>query len=405
MPKRSASRPIRSLFLTISITLLFLEILARSLLSSFGLTTPTAPQEIEDPSNSPRFTFDPASGYRITPQPIRWAFFEPSGALQSVGTIQGNNLGFHDLKSFHPKRTHPGRPRVAVLGDSMSAGVYLPTPWPQRVEEISHQLGRPMEILNFSVDGAGIMNWWGIVTKLIAKEKYELDACIFAVCCDDLSRGFFIRHDDFDGQHHQHWFARVKGLRPQDLPSNLDQARKHAFWLGDALGLTTQQMNDRLRHGRPVQPELTRSALLQAFLLAAVMGHFQPQGVTADGLSFNNELSERIQEIRQSLDQLAVPILVVQIPMINRTHHQEHLEPGIAPLTQQFADKMNATSLAGGLAFVDIPAKQSGTYFLKGDPHWNQKGADLFAQFMEEQIVRWLHERTTHQPNAKRAGQ
>jgi hypothetical protein len=47
MPNRLPTRPFRSLFLTTSITLLLMEVVARSVLASMGLSLPKATQEIE----------------------------------------------------------------------------------------------------------------------------------------------------------------------------------------------------------------------------------------------------------------------------------------------------------------------------------------------------------------------
>jgi hypothetical protein len=346
-----------------------------------------------------RFTFDPASGYRFSPGPMRWAVFEPNGSPQSLGTVRGNNLGFRDSHDFHPKRVS-SRPRVAVLGDSMSAGVYMPVAWPQRCQQIAAQRGRAIDVMNFSVDGGGIMNWWGIITKILGPENYELDACVLAVCCDDLSRGLFIRHDDVKGSVHHPWFGRVKGVRVDELPSTLDQARRHAFVLPDSEGLTREEMDESLARGRPLNSEFTRSNLIQALLFAAIIGHFRPQGIDAKGESFTTDMVDRIREIGQVLSSRGIPILVVQIPSPHQQGPAVSLPRGVSILTQRFAEMLNADAVDGSRAFESVPVDQTREYFLKGDAHWNQRGADLFASFFESELASWFAKRTTRKDHS-----
>ena len=168
--------------LSFSLTFVLLEVLSRFACARLGLDRPEASSVLEATSTAPRFTFDPASGFRLSHVPFRWINRRPSGEIQSVGVVRGNNLGFRDFSDFQPTRSNPSVRRVAVLGDSMTAGLYMPTDWPQRVEELSARRGRPIEVLNFAVDGGGVMNWWSIITHIIAKENYQLDDCLFAVC-------------------------------------------------------------------------------------------------------------------------------------------------------------------------------------------------------------------------------
>jgi hypothetical protein len=80
---------------------------------------------------------------------------------------------------------HTGGPRfvrrVAVFGDSFSAGQQSAVNWPDRAEDITRDTGTRVQFLNFSMDGAGLANWWSVLTKLVDRDNYDLDAVVFAV--------------------------------------------------------------------------------------------------------------------------------------------------------------------------------------------------------------------------------
>lgn len=391
MPGSAIVRRVRPILLIVLLSIVALELAARAAWRALALDGRTAGVEVESPPDGPLFTFDPVSGYRISPTPVRYAKFDGDGLVQSHGVMKGNNLGFHDADEFTPIPASRRGRRIAVFGDSMSAGVFLPVNWPRRIELLSEERGRPLDILNFSIDGGGVMNWWSILTRLVEPEGYELDGCVFAVCCDDLARGFFIRHEDFGPAGRQLWFGRVRGFRPENLPDSLESARSHFFWLGDAAGCTTKRMDDFLAR-RDVRggPRSSGSALVDLAVLGLLLRHFQPQGGAEGAEVFSVELKTRILEMRDSLRRLGVPRLVVQVPLLRPDASPPEIVAGIARETRTFAELLDAPVVAGGDAFRGISPDRLQECFLKGDAHWNQTGSDQFAQHLEVVIAEWL---------------
>jgi hypothetical protein len=380
----------RALLLCIALNLVTLELAARAAWRFLALDRRTADVEIELPADAPLFAFDPISGYRITPTPVRYAKFDENGAVQSWGVVRGNNLGFPDAKDFLPSRNEGGGRRIAVFGDSMSAGFFLPVPWPQRVESLSRERGRPLEVLNFSIDGGGVMNWWSVLTRLVEPEGYELDGCVFAVCCDDLARGFFIRHEDRGPNGRRLWFGRVRGFRRQDLPDSLESARNHFFWLGDAPGCTPRRMDEFLAGSIRSGARGSGSSLVDFAAVAMLLNHFRPQGTAASSGALPDDLKNRIQEMRDSLRKLNAPALVVQVPMLQPYSSPPAVDGGLAPGTQAFADVLEARAVSGADAFRDAPPERLKAFYLQGDAHWRQEGSDRFADFVEAVIADWL---------------
>jgi hypothetical protein len=164
--------------------------------------------------------FDPIRGYRLTRTPSRF-LRATDGRLEYVGTIRGNSQGFPDRDDFGPKRTTEGVPRIAVFGDSFTDGQNLGQNWPDRAEDLAREAGKPVELLNFALSGAGLANWWSILTKLVVAEDYEIDGLIFVVFAGDLRRNFTVS----DHRSRAPLFGRAPSWDPNTYPASLDAAR------------------------------------------------------------------------------------------------------------------------------------------------------------------------------------
>ncbi|MCB0387069.1 MAG: hypothetical protein KDD43_16865, partial [Bdellovibrionales bacterium] len=141
-------------------------------------------------------SFDPQIGYRLSGKPTRMGAYTTIGGIQTWGISQGNNFGFPDSRDFTIKKRDAKKIRLAIFGDSFSASQYLPTPWPDRAEEFLEGRGIPVEIMNFSIDGGGLGNWWSTITQVIKAQQMEVDALVFVVFSTDLMRSFMLWDDE-----------------------------------------------------------------------------------------------------------------------------------------------------------------------------------------------------------------
>lgn len=377
---------VRRLALVVSLSLVSLEVLARVAVRAIGLDRRRGGMVMEAVEGVPSFTFDPLIGYRLPESPVRMLAITPSGRVQSVGEVKGNNRGFPDGDDFRPKRRTTTTKRIAVFGDSMTAGIYLRKNWPARTQMILEQEGKDVEILNFAVDGGGIMNWWSILARLLAPEEYQLDGLVIAVCCDDLSRGLFIRHDDCRDREHLIMQGRVRGLKPDDLPGTLDEARRQFFMIPDSGGHGTAEIDDAIAGRASIEVGVSDSSLLTLLVVGLFLNHFQSQGIVPGPVPFTADLIDRMEEMRAAAERLSLPIAVIQVPMQD---HEGSLPGGVAPATRAFADILHATLWDGHEAFADVPPADVGDYFLIGDPHFNQRGSDRFASHVAKKLESW----------------
>jgi len=101
--------------------------------------------------------FDPITGFRLSRTPSREMLVD-EGRVRYVTSYRGNCQGFPDRDDFGPKRDLAPKKRIALLGDSFTAGMSLGQNWADRVEDLVRQRGEEVQILNFSLPGAGLVH-------------------------------------------------------------------------------------------------------------------------------------------------------------------------------------------------------------------------------------------------------
>jgi hypothetical protein len=166
-------------------------------------------------SGSRTLKFDPISGYRLTRE-ITFMTRITRGVVEYFGFYKGNNRGFPG-RDFTPERQDQ-RKRFAVFGDSFTHADYLARSWPAYVEDLTFDRGRPIQLLNFALDGTGLANWWSIIQGEV--DGYQLDGVIFAVYGDNLFRTFTMIHTE----NGKWWLAPLPYWNPSRYPKTLADA-------------------------------------------------------------------------------------------------------------------------------------------------------------------------------------
>ena len=330
--------------------------------------------------------FDPVRGYRLTTTPSRF-LRATDGRLEYVGVARGNAQGFADRDDFTPRRTRPGVRRIAVFGDSFTAEEHLGQNWPDRAEDLARDRGEPVELLNFAVSGAGLANWWSVLTKLVAAEDYDLDGVVFAVFGGDLRRKFTV-WDHRGGDHPL--FGRAPDWAPSTYPATLDEALP--FLKPHPGHILSPEAFERALQGHWPRAVPHR---LRPFLLTLARRAFrhQPDEGTAEGDDDPDPARDRlVADIARYLVDRRIPALVVHIP-----DRSSLLDPARAPSwprreAEDFARSLGAAFLDGGDAFAGLRLPEIRALFLPHDGHWNQAGSDRFAGFLLKSLDR-LQER------------
>ncbi len=356
-----------------------------SSLSVYGVIYPTSSFWVFEESGK-TVQFDPIIGLRYTTIPSRSARIT-NGQAEYVATFRGNTQGFPDQDDFVPERREAAI-RLAVLGDSFTAGEHLPVNWPERVEMLARVDAYPLELLNFSVSGGGLANWWSIVTRHVALQAYELDGLVFAVFEGDLRRSFsFSDHRGY----RRHVFARSPSWNPSDWPKTLEEARN---LLQELEGfIVDAQTFERAIHGQwnPYLPRpwrlyatLRLQELLQRYTGDAVPARMPPR--LPSELPFQKGQLDLIGDIKRFLDERDLPVLIVTIPSREALLAQAPVPADSA----EFARLLGGTLVDGTAAFAGMTEAAVRGHWLPQDGHWAEAGSDRFAAWFYRYLIDWL---------------
>jgi hypothetical protein len=332
--------------------------------------------------------FDPVRGYRLTTEPSPWTRIT-NGTVEYIGRLQGNSEGFPSHNDFTAQRHQGITKRVAVFGDSFSAGEYLNTNWPDRAQAMAQANGDHLELLNFSVDGAGLANWWSILTRYIEPERYDLDGIIFVVFEANLERKFVVAEH---GGYKRHMFGRCDNWAPSTYPTTLDDAKACMRAVDGAYIVSTGEFDQSL-HGRwpssvprpPLRPVLAKLLLESAERRAQAAGILS-SGPARQFTSFDPDQKGLIDDIHRFASSHNVPILVIFLPSRDKLTSGTWENDTFRDETVAFAKIIGGTFVDGAGAFSKMEPAAIRAGFLPYDYHWNQTGSDRFAGFMLEQI-------------------
>jgi hypothetical protein len=346
---------------------------------------------LEDTGKS-TIQFDPIKGYRLTKTPSRMACIATNGVVESVGTVSGNNHGFPDRDDFTSQRTAPSRPRFAVFGDSFSAAQFLQVNWPDRCEDLATESGRPVELLNLSIDGGGHTNWWRTLRGFVDANDYEIDGVIFAVYGNDLRRPFAIWDDrvvqEADDGTRTIAFGMVYTFNPNEMPRTLDEARPFLQglprWQVHSTATLDRMLRGEIRPRRPFRPFLLQR-ISHAF--SADTGPVE-QYSSEDVKNYDSSVPQRMGmwlDIREYLHSHGIPALVVDVPDVDIL--VQNGEPSAEAIA--FSRVVGATFVDGGRAYAGLSQEEIRAQWLRYDGHWGQKGSDRFAEFMLDVLQGW----------------
>jgi hypothetical protein len=298
--------------------------------------------------------------------------------------LKGNNEGFPDQNNFYPKRDSQIAKRFAVFGDSFSAAQYIEKNWPDFIEKITHDRNTPIQLLNFSVDGGGLANWWSILTKIVESEHYEIDGVIFAVFSGDLYRTFSI--SDHQGQTRP-MFGRLPSWNPASYPTTLEAARIYLQPL-DGNIISTEKFN-RLLKGDWTSPSVKNIRFYFAWKIRNIVDNISHHKLSLQKFTeFDKEQKKLIEDIKRSITAINVPALVVHIP--KRPELLENMvDKNPLAESRSFADLLGAKYIDGKLAFANNSHDEIKAMWLPYDGHWGQKGSDRFAEFMADILSKW----------------
>lgn len=340
----------------------------------------------------PLYQYDPVIGSRLSPENVRTAIILPDGVVESSAVIRGNNLGLPDEHDFLPQKPAGVQRRYAVFGGSYIAGLYMNRKYPDRLEEIAMQSGEKVEFMNCCCEGSGLTNWWLLTTNILNAEKFELDGVIFTVSDDNLYRGLLAMHDSFKNGWHTVYVNQIRTVSAADIPRTFEAAEPLLYHICmqdsfrgtpvfDRIWASAQDPGYRVSRGvlMPIRPYLT-------WMLFTHVGDKLPPhssslfGKPESGGNFDAMAKSRINDIRKFLESKRLPAVVIQLPPAPASEVPSKFSEWIPDASLEFANRLGVPFWDGREAYRSMKDEEYSSLFLDHDPHWNQKGSDLFAK-------------------------
>jgi hypothetical protein len=330
------------------------------------------------------FVFDPDIGYRLGSEPVRLAWIH-RGVVTGDAVVRGNGQGFADRRGFE-SAGREGVRRIAVFGDSFTAGIMLDASWPTRTEEASGVRGDSVRLLNLAQDGTGLANWWSVMFRVVEPRTYELDAVVFAVWGDDLRRPFTMADQAGDTI-----FWGNDGWAPDSFPRSRGAARaflrpnKSAFVVDST---TYEAALQGTWHPRPLFRLVIWSRVqgTVSTLLGRLTSEEKPPGPV-----LHAGQRRLIEDLRLSLDLHRLPRMVVRLPKLDELlHHKADSRSEME--ARSFAARMGAVYVDGAAAFEGLDSTTIRGSWNRFDAHWADGGSDRFARFMDLTLQSWIRD-------------
>lgn len=303
--------------------------------------------------------------------------------------VSTNSLGMADRE--YPLARPAGTLRVALLGDSLTASLYLPqeqkfkTLWEKA---LSQKLGRPVEIMNFAVDGMG--TWEQLQMFHLRARPFRPDAVIL---------GFFWGNDVWNNLASRErgranplkdeyavpgWVMRLRVAHRAAIRWMWNNSA--AFQFLDVLKTRIQTRQNYERAQEAAQPA-------QAAADAKTATPVSP-AATDPAYAWNGEAWQLTRDLLVKLKAetraAGAGLLVLQLPMLaqlDREHPLPHRE------LEAFLDK-NGIAHAGAFgALGRLSPQQQKALYLGDEVHLTAEGHRLFAEATLPQVEKFLRER------------
>lgn len=317
--------------------------------------------------------FDPIRGYKLATIPSRFARIT-NGTIEYVGRFKGNSEGFPDTDDFLGKRNSPSTRRFAVFGDSFTAGQFLERNWPDRVEDRVSPDRRTLQLLNFSVYGGGLANWWSIAARFLIPKRYEIDGVIFAVFYSDLNRKFIMCDHSLEKRV---MMGFSDSWDPDQNPKNLAEAKKYLRPVENSKIVSDSEFEE-LIHG-----DFRSITHFHLGLLSRVSELFinVPAELFPKSVALTEPQKALVSDLKKFFD--GVPMWVIYMGPREELLARNAFE-GSSFLSQarEFSSLLGAQFIDGRMPFVTLNQSQIQALHFPYDHHWNQKGSDQFAEFV-----------------------
>lgn len=345
--------------------------------------------------NAPVAKFDSVTGYKWLQQETN--VIKISGnKIEYINSFKGNNKGYHADKDYFfqkPSDTY----RIMVLGDSFTDAYFLASPWTERWEKQLNQENDQFEVYNFGINGGGIVNWHRIFFREIVPH-YTFDAVVLAVFGNDLQRDFFFMHHEAN----QALLGYADASQLDQFDSILQHAERYNSIITD-----TQWSRIKEIYERPINWKtadflslewvynkvalLMKSAQEPAGLKRVVEEYILPDKQSVHLASIEQKYEDKLILLSEIIQYSKVndkDVFILCIPeMAGARISLSGMKPQIAAELEMLAKKHEVHFWSGYSAYSKADTSLPNRHFMVPDGHWNQKGADFFADAIPDTLL------------------
>jgi hypothetical protein len=313
--------------------------------------------------------FDVHTGFRYRPN-------------KNFGNLRSNEYGMvaNDRDTLrYPVEKPASEFRIAVLGDSFTAGVHAKTRWPDFIQDALNESpewrafvgGRFTRVLNFGLDGTGIVQAAAIYA--FRARQFSPDLVIVNIYVEDILRRFTYRnHTSFDS----------KSALRAFIDANVTSAMAQMPWFN-------------------VYPELLAQTVGRYFGLKPRLAASRTIGVgMMDREEGIRSSIAALEEIRRISDRLLIVHLPVGSELSVRKSNEEPWqdEPLLLGLLSEFrriaaSARMEIVEIVPTNAPEIMDERDIQALFLP-DGHYSDHGNDIYASWLSKYII-------THRGNSK----
>lgn len=311
--------------------------------------------------------------------------------------VRTNSMGMADRE--YPLEKPAGTLRIALLGDSLTASLYLPveqqfkTLWEKA---LSQRLGKPVEIMNFAVDGTG--TWEQLQMFHLRARQFQPDAVILAFFWGNDTWGNLASRDRGranplkDEYPEAGWLMRTRVAHRKTIRWLWNHSA--AFQFLDVLKtrIQTQRSYERGRETPQTSPQTATKASAEQPDTAAEP-RYDP------GFAWDSEAwvltRELMVKLKSETDAARSPLIVFQLPMLEQLNQPRPLPHQALRgfLAQHGIANADAFETLAGLS-----AQQKRALYLLDDVHLTAEGHRVFAEAVLPQLEQFLRGAGGRQP-------
>ena len=306
------------------------------------------------------------------------------GSTQQVST---NSLGMADRD--YPLAKPAGTLRIALLGDSLTASLYLPqerkfkTLWEQA---LTRSLGRPVEIMNFAVDGMG--TWEQLQMFHLRARQFQPDIVIL---------GFFWGNDTWnnlasrdrgranplkDEYAEPGWLMRTRVAHRAGIRWMWNNSAAFQFLDRLKARIQTQQSYERAQEAAKAAPTGNVAAKTEA--PTAPSRNDPAYAWNAEAWQLTRELMLKLKAETQAAGSA---LLVFQLPMLAQLDKSQPL-----PYRElrEFLAKNGMGNADAFEVLEGLSAQQQRALYLGDDVHLTVEGHKVLAEAVLPQIEQFI---------------